>query len=362
MVIGKKRCVNNDRYRRVELTLYAVVWFIILMSPILVQLYLLAKDPMVTRFEWSHVIFTWIGILPFFILFIVHDRLLMPLIMKRRIGLYVTSTLIAVFLTVWIPHELHGLRDKPDTPKREHKHRRPHRVLFFYITNSIFCLMTVSGNMASRLYFSSMANARRMEDMEAERLASELQYLKYQINPHFMMNTLNNIHALIDIDPAKAQRTVVELSKLMRYLLYDVDRQNVRLDDEIKFINNYIELMKIRLSGNVEITFNHPDDVKRVMVPPLIFISYVENAFKHGVSLREPSFIDIGLEIDDSRVIFNCINSRRPRKETGERHGIGLENVHKRLDLLFASDYTLDISESDKTYIVNLSIPYTYQS
>lgn len=191
-------------------TLYAVVWFIIFIAPILVQLYLLAKDPMVTHFEWHHVFFTWIGLLPFFLLFIVHDTLLMPLLMKRRRALYCLTVGVAIFLTVWLPHRMHDTCTPPDKPRREHRQRPPHRVLFFYITNSLFALMTVSGNMAARFYFKSMASTKRMEDMEAERVATGTQYLKYQINPHFMMNTLNNIHALIDINPGKAQQSIVE--------------------------------------------------------------------------------------------------------------------------------------------------------
>lgn len=152
------------------------------------------------------------------------------------------------------------------------------------------------------------------------------------------------------------------LSKIMRYLLYEVDRPAVKLEDEIKFINNYIELMKIRLTRNVEVTFTHPGDVAGVMVPPLIFITYVENAFKHGVSLREPSFINIGLALEDGKVQFSCLNSRRGKKEDGKHRGIGFENVHKRLDILFSDTYVLDISETDKTYIVNLTIPYSKQS
>ena len=192
----------------------------------------------------------------------------------------------------------------------------------------------------------------------------ELEYLKYQINPHFFMNTLNNIHALVDIDQETAKRTIIDLSKLMRYVLYDSGEKFVPLDKEIQFIQLYISLMRIRYSTNVDIQVSTPDNMGSVMVPPLLFICFVENAFKHGVSNRQHSFINIYVSYDDSHehLSFLCVNSIVEQTKKDNHHGIGIENARKRLELIYGDDYILRIKENEeKTFEVWLQIPITQQ-
>ena len=195
-----------------------------------------------------------------------------------------------------------------------------------------------------------------LKELEHQHLQSELQYLKYQINPHFFMNTLNNIHALVDMDAGKAKRTIVELSKLMRYVLYEASNRTILLSREIQFLDNYIALMKLRYTGRVRIECCMPDEVPEVQIPPLLFISFVENAFKHGVSYQEESFIRVFMSVEDGRLAFRCSNSNHGRS-VEQHHGIGLENIRKRLRLLFGQDYTLSINERDDSFNVLLIIP-----
>ena len=195
-----------------------------------------------------------------------------------------------------------------------------------------------------------------LKELEHQHLQSELQYLKYQINPHFFMNTLNNIHALVDMDAGKAKRTIVELSKLMRYVLYEASNRTILLSREIQFLDNYIALMKLRYTGRVRIECCMPDEVPEVQIPPLLFISFVENAFKHGVSYQEESFIRFFMSVEDGRLAFRCSNSNHGRS-VEQHHGIGLENIRKRLRLLFGQDYTLSINERDDSFNVLLIIP-----
>ena len=172
------------------------------------------------------------------------------------------------------------------------------------------------------------------------------------------MNTLNNIHALIDIDTETAKDTVIELSKMMRYILYNSDQDGISLEQEINFLGHYIRLMRLRYSNSVEIEMRTPEHVPHdIMLPPLVLIVFVENAFKHGISYNGRSFINIGIEVADRRIICTVTNSRNPSQWKKSRGGIGLDNVRKRLDLIYHDRYSLAIDQSEDTYSINLNIP-----
>jgi LytS/YehU family sensor histidine kinase len=171
------------------------------------------------------------------------------------------------------------------------------------------------------------------------------------------MNTLNNIHALVDIDPEQAKRTIVELSKLMRYVLYEADKKLISLQREIDFINHYIALMRIRYTDKVKITTDMPQGVSNIEIPPLLFILFVENAFKHGVSYQKDSFIDISIKVENDRIHFRCLNSKHDSEVMEEAGGIGLTNARKRLELIYGNDFTFEIMNEPLTYEVNLELP-----
>lgn len=201
-------------------------------------------------------------------------------------------------------------------------------------------------------------NERRQKELEKEKLNSELAFLKNQVSPHFFFNTLNNIYSLIGIDGPTAQESVLKLSKLMRYLLYESEHGETLMSHELDFMNNYIDLMKLRISPRVELQIDFPKEFTDFSVPPLLFVPFVENAFKHGVSYREHSFIHIRMKIEGRRIHFDTENSRgkNPQEEDMQHSGIGLENVKKRLNLLFAGKHELKISASDTTFKVDLTI------
>lgn len=185
-----------------------------------------------------------------------------------------------------------------------------------------------------------------------------MEYLKYQVNPHFFMNTLNNIHALVDIDPERAKTTIVELSKMMRHILYEGSKKLIPLTREVEFLNLYVQLMRLRYTRKVHINVDVPPQLPELKLPPLMLIIFVENAFKHGISYREESFIDIKLRVENKRLLFCCCNSKPTQvQRTNEKGGMGLQNVRQRLELLYDDDYTLDISDGEKTYEVKLDIP-----
>ena len=174
------------------------------------------------------------------------------------------------------------------------------------------------------------------------------------------MNTLNNIHALIDIDTEKAKEAVIELSKIMRYVLYDADRQTVSLQKEIEFIDNYIRLMRLRYSDDVDISTEYPAMMPDVQVPPLALATLTENAFKHGISYRIDSFVHTVLEVGDGFIVYTVSNSISDCAAgvsgmTG--NGVGLDNLLKRLELLYGTDYSFEVQRTDRQYVASLRIP-----
>lgn len=161
----------------------------------------------------------------------------------------------------------------------------------------------------------------------------------------------------MDIDPKVAKKTILELSRLLRYVLYEGSRPTIPLVKEIEFMQELISLIRIRYADDLKVTMQVPENCEGAEVPPLLFATFVENAFKHGSCFEEDSFIDIQFYVESGRVCFRCINSRHKEDNIDEANGIGLENVRKRLSLLYGPAYTLDISDGEKTYDVFVSFP-----
>ncbi len=228
------------------------------------------------------------------------------------------------------------------------------KISSYFITSLLVCGFSLSLKLLQRV----ILNERKTKELEQEKLNSELAFLKSQISPHFFFNTLNNIYSLIGINPPDAQDSILKLSKLMRYLLYESDKEKILLSKEIDFLKHYLDLMKLRLSKSVKLNISLPKNYTDVQIPPLLFISFVENAFKHGVSYQEDSFIDLQMTANEKEVHFVIANSvRRRLYEYDSRHsGIGMENVIKRLNLLFPDSHNLKISEKDDKFVVDLTL------
>jgi Putative regulator of cell autolysis len=199
---------------------------------------------------------------------------------------------------------------------------------------------------------------RSLRIAQEKKTEAELDNLRNQLNPHFLLNTLNNIYALIAIDSNKAQDAVHKLSKLLRHMLYEKNDQYIPITEEMDFLNNYIELMRIRLAGNckLSINFNVKDNCKTT-IAPLIFISLIENAFKHGVSPSEESFIDVFLKEDNGKIICKIENSFFPKSKNDKSgSGIGLAQVKARLDLMYNGKYKWEYGQRENTYISYLEL------
>jgi two-component system, LytTR family, sensor kinase len=226
--------------------------------------------------------------------------------------------------------------------------------LFAWLTT--FIILGVSTSLTVTMKW--FRDAEKQQNMEKERLFSELSQLKNQINPHFFFNTLNNIYALTETNPKDAQEAIYTLSKMMRYMLYETENHQVLLSKEIDFIKHYIELMRLRLTDTVTVQFDYPTDVGTLTVAPLIFVTFIENAFKHGVSYSEKSYVLTQLRIENKAIHFTVRNRllKQSKIKKLEGSGIGLANVRRRLQLLYPEEHQLQIESDHNEYIVHLTL------
>jgi len=219
----------------------------------------------------------------------------------------------------------------------------------------IFATVATCISLAQQWYWADTA----LKAAEAARVAAELGNLRSQINPHFLLNTLNNIYALTAIDQTRAQNAIQKLSELLRHMLYENHEQLVPLGDEVQFLENYVSLMKIRLSSSVDVRFDYEPADPVPKVSPLIGISLVENAFKHGISPTEPSFVHIRIAVEGTKVHIDIKNSNHPKTDSDHSgHGIGLQQVQQRLDLSYANKYEWHhgVSPDGKVYTSSITL------
>ena len=221
------------------------------------------------------------------------------------------------------------------------------------VVQCVFILLAVGVRQIKRNYDLKV----KIEEEKRKSAEAELTWLKSQLNPHFLFNTLNNISSLTQIDPDKAQESIGQLSDLLRYALYDSDKDLVPLAGEIDFMNNYIGLMSLRCNEMTTVEKDFSIQAGDAKVAPLLFISLVENAFKHGVNARYPSFIRVRMDSDGNDLLFSCENSIF--EKTGTDHigsGIGLENLQRRLELLYPGAFDYSAGSDGQTYSVKVRL------
>lgn len=308
-------------------------------------------------------------LIPFLLLVLIHHFILAPLIRKRLPAYLALTVGLLILFGVWCLSP----GNRPDTPPPppwqseqlpppERDGRKPgpdggQRPLRPEVMKLIIGVLLIGADLGAYFYVESKRKERRMKELQAENLKQQLESLRYQINPHFLMNTLNNIHALVDIDPEKAKESIQEFSKMLRILLYEGDAPTIPLTKELDFIKRFISLMRLRYpEGSVRIETLFPEERSGVAVPPLVMASFVENAFKHGVSYSSDSFIRVKVERQNDKMVFLCSNSSHPAGSDA-RHGVGLENIRRRLELLYGKDFTLTIDDREGCYDVLMIIP-----
>lgn len=223
----------------------------------------------------------------------------------------------------------------------------------FFAGNAILYLLVVAVSVAIRMTGSWYKAETARQRLEHSHTEAELQNLKSQLNPHFLFNTLNNIYSLIAFSPERAQEAVHDLSRLLRYVLYDSSQPQVLLEKELDFIRNYVELMRIRLPEHVELKTEIAATKPDAPIAPLLFISLIENAFKHGVSNSKPSFIDLDIHQKGDRIVCHLKNSYFPKDAEQDKSGsgIGIKNLRKRLELIYPNRHIFSYGvEGDNYY------------
>ena len=198
---------------------------------------------------------------------------------------------------------------------------------------------------------------QQLLDEKAKSTEAELAWLKSQINPHFLFNTLNNISSLTQIDADAAQNAIAQLSELLRYALYETNKKTVPITGEVEFMQNYTALMKLRCNEKAEVSSAFIIQNSEYEIAPLLFVSLIENAFKHGVSSSRPSKIDIRLEQSGNHLVFSCDNTNYPKDDADHSgSGIGLDNTRRRLELMYHDRYTWEQSLHDNIYHIRIEI------
>lgn len=298
--------------------------------------------------------------LTFMTVFYVNYGILTPrLLFRKRLGRFILANLLliaAVLLIQHIWHEMCRLYIETEPPRENRGDPPP--VYFFIAWNAMLMALTVGLAVAIRMTGNWYRIEAEKQQIEKERTQAELKNLKSQLNPHFLFNTLNNIYALIPIDRTKAQFAVHSLSHMLRYVLYENNQNYIPLEKEIQFVRNYVELMELRLPDRVGTTVDLPEQADGYTIAPLLFITLVENAFKHGVSPSQPSFVHISIRmVKEGTLVCTIENSDFPKTDADRSgSGIGLQNLRKRLNLLYPNRHILRTENLNGSFVAQLII------
>lgn len=262
-----------------------------------------------------------------------------------QIVLFGVLVLAITYLISQFPYPDDGVTELPSKTFR----RRSQTVWFMSLTVIGYSL---SISLVVEL-FRQMLLKRQIEE---KRKTAELALFKAQINPHFLFNTLNTLYGLVVSKSDKAEDAFVKFSSLMKYTYSQIDKESIYIEDEIKYIRDYIDLQRLRISDRTKVTYDFEIDDPKLSIPPMLLISFVENAFKYGISCKQPSEIDISVRVQERVLTFRCSNWIQPGRAQREGNSVGIDNTLSRLNILYPDNYQLDIQEEEGKYTVNLNL------
>lgn len=370
---------KKNKIKYTEVLLLVLVWLVLLAAP------MLFRDE--STFDWMDFLNSLEVLFPVFIIFLINRFILVPKLLfrkKRFYYLFSVAALIAIFTLGSVIYTGRHINRNPQSemPGQFRPHPPPggpganilppggpganiqapgelerQGPMPPFANLLIFSILLVGFDTGLMISFRLSETEKAKARLEKENVGTQLAFLRNQVNPHFFMNTLNNIHSLIDFDTVEAKESIIRLSKLMRHLLYDSEVERIPIQKELEFVKNYVDLMKLRYSDKVKIDLQIPNQVPDKSIPPLLFTSFLENAFKHGVSYQQASYIDISFLYADDLLTFEIVNSNVPLEKAEESYGIGIENSRKRLNLLYGDNYKLEIKDTKDEYHIRLSIP-----
>lgn len=286
-----------------------------------------------------------------FVFYANYCRLVSRFLFKKQMWKFLLYNFLLIVTIMLVVHILMRLLPQPDW-HRPPRVREWQEMAGFFLLNFMLYSLVAGLSVAIRTTSGWYEMESVRKEFEKSRAEAELQNLKSQLNPHFLFNTLNNIYSLIAISPERAQEVVHDLSRLLRYVLYESSEPFVPLEKDLDFIRNYVELMRIRLPEHVELRTYIEEVPGSASIAPLLFISPIENAFKHGVSNNKPSFIGIDIRMKDGRVVCSIRNSYFPKDAGHDKSGsgIGLLNLQRRLELIYPSRHIFSYGQEGETY------------
>ena len=348
-----------------ENVVHSLLWLFIFFIPVAAMS--LYDSSTFRTYSWTHIFSVWTVVFIYFGAFLVHNFFLLPLIIYRKQRIhYVCGTIILILIFVLVLYVFHTQTAEESLRvivqagyvQSRIKYNQTTITTQIIVVNTIMLVLMFGMNLGVKLFFKYNDDQKKLYDLEKKNLEQQLISLKYQINPHFFMNTLNNIHALVDIDPEKAKWAIIVMSKMMRYILYEGNNTFIPLQKESDFIHSYISLMRMRYTEKVKINLNIQKQFPVGEIPPLLLVCFVGNAFKYGISYQHISTIDISLSVENDKIKFCCINSKQSETEC-EKGGVGLKSVQQRLNLIYPNRHKLVIDDGEKTYSVWLELSLT---
>jgi hypothetical protein len=345
--------------RKIEFLIYVVIWALVFSVPYF-------SERSSGHIYWNEVTRNWTRISGYLVVFLINVYVLVPgLLMKKKYLWYFLSVtgmvLFMIALPLFLQPDLQSYSGPPNNGLRTPDINTPMQKppLMVFADNLIICILLLGAGTAISIMKKWLSEEKLRKDAEKEQLKTSLALLRHQVSPHFFMNTLNNIHTLIELDSEKAQDAVDRLSTLMRYLLYDSAQNTIELKKEVEFIHSFISLMQLRHSDEVDVKTVIPEQMPDAQIPPMLFISLIENAFKHGVCYPLKSYIYFELRIQETSL--HCIVKNSKQKSSANQHGeysgIGLDNIKDSLRLLYEDNFLLNIHDTENEFEVTLSIP-----
>ena len=344
----------NNKNNTVTLFSHVLVWLVLFSIPYILSY---GQEQDINRI----IAHFWIPLLFYAVIFYLNYFVLIDRILfakKTLLFILINLLIIAIFIIIKEQIEDRLFVDLIKRRTNEDGNGPPFKMILY---------VQMLSYMAPLLFSIAIKTTKRWVKTESERkeaanykLQSELQHLHYQLQPHFFFNSLNNIYSMVDISPEQAKKSIHSLSKLMRYMLYETNMELVPLSKEIDFMKKYIDLMKLRVSDKTVVSYHFPSEDTGIKIAPLLFISLIENAFKHGVSASKASEINIELSVQDNTVHFTIENDNFPKKTDDKSgSGIGLNNLEKRLQILYPHKYSYTSDVKNNRFFVTLKIETT---
>lgn len=350
--------INHPPFKGMGKIIHIVAWGILIGSPF----FFTGREPEVMNVQ-SYIRSLIVPISFMFIFYVNYFLLIDRYLFQKHTWKFFLSNLFLIMFAIYSVHFIMELLPPPINWE-PHPRPRPQQEFFesfrFFFVNAIFYLLVAGLSVAIKMTASWYQMETTRRELEKSRAEAELQNLKSQLNPHFLFNTLNNIYSLITFCPERAQEAVHDLSRLLRYVLYESSQSTVPLQRELNFIQNYVDLMRIRLPENVKLSTHISINNPEISIAPLLFISLIENAFKHGISHCDPSFIDIDIQQKEQYLICFIRNSYFPKKNGQDQSGsgIGIQNLNRRLELLYPTSHTFSHGQQGSNYISTLKIQF----